>query len=113
MAAQYWPIKSSSGQVRVVSFDNRLVVGAATLFPVGEEMAIYRLLQQASWDQADIDRMTAAYEAALRVLRLSDRTDPLTEMIAKKIIEVTRSGEQDPANICARTLKELGAASPE
>ena len=58
-------------------------------------MAIYRLLQEATWDQADIDRMTAAYEAALKALRLADRTDPLTELIARKIIEVTlRSGYQ-------------------
>ena len=52
--------------------------------PVGEQMAIYRLLQKATWDQADIDRMTAAYEAALKALRLADRTDPLTEMICQK-----------------------------
>ena len=58
-------------------------------------MAIYRLLQEATWDQADINRMTAAYEAALKALRLADRTDPLTELIARKIIEVTlRSGYQ-------------------
>ena len=65
-------------------------------------MAIYRLLQAASFDQSDIDRMTAAYEAALKILRLADRTDPLTELIAKKIIEVARTGEHDPARICAR-----------
>ena len=76
-------------------------------------MAIYRLLQEATWDQADIDRMTAAYEAALKVLRLADRTDPLTELIAKKIIEVTRNGEQDPAGICARAIKELGVPLSE
>ena len=46
-------------------------------------MAIYRLLREAAWDQADIDRMTAAYEVALTKLRLVDRTDPLTELIAK------------------------------
>jgi hypothetical protein len=76
--------------------------------PVGEQMAIYRLLQEAAWDQADIDRMTVAYEAALKFLHLADRTDPLTELIAKKIIEVTRDGDQDPARICARAIKELG-----
>jgi hypothetical protein len=56
-------------------------------------VAIYRLLQEAAFDQADIDRMTAAYEAALKALRLVDRTDPLTELIAQKIIEVFRNGE--------------------
>jgi hypothetical protein len=71
-------------------------------------MAIYRLLQEAAFSPEDIGRMTAAYEAALRLLRLTDRTDPVTEIVAKKIIEVTRSGEHDPPRICARALKELG-----
>ena len=71
-------------------------------------MAIYRLLQEGAWDQADIERLTAAYEAALTKLRLVDRTDPLTELIAKKIIEVTRNGEHDPARICVRAIQELG-----
>jgi hypothetical protein len=76
-------------------------------------MAIYRLLEEAAFDQADIERMAAAYEAALKLLRLVDRTDPLTEMIAQKIIEVRRSGETDPPRICARALKELGVALPD
>lgn len=56
--------------------------------------------------------MSAAYEAALTKLRLVDRTDPLTELIAKKNIEVTRNGEQGPERICARAIEELGAAPP-
>ena len=76
-------------------------------------MAIYRLLREASFDQPDIDRMTAAYETALKTLRLADRTDPLTELIAKKIIDVARHGERDPAHICARAIRELGVPLPE
>jgi len=71
-------------------------------------MAIYRLVREAAFDQADIDRMAAAYEAALTELRLVDRDDPITELIAKKIIEVARDGERDPPQICARALHELG-----
>jgi len=57
--------------------------------------------------------MTAAYEAALQLLKLVDRTDPLTEMVAKKIIEIFRNGERDPPHLCARALKELGVPLPE
>ena len=71
-------------------------------------MAIYRLLREAAFSPDDISRMTAAYEAALRLLRLTDRTDPVTEIVAKKIIEVARNGERDPPRICARAIKELG-----
>jgi hypothetical protein len=76
-------------------------------------MAIYRLLREAAFDQADINQMATAYEAALKVLRLVDRDDPITELIAKKIIEITRDGEHDPPRICARALKELGVPVPE
>ena len=49
-----------------------------------------------------------AYEGALRVLGLADRTDPITEIIAKKIIEVAQTGERDPLRIQARAIAELG-----
>jgi hypothetical protein len=71
-------------------------------------MALHGLLKEAAFSPEDVSRMTAAYEAALRLLRLTDRTDPVTEIVAKKIIEVTRNGERDPPHICARALKELG-----
>jgi hypothetical protein len=40
--------------------------------------------------------------------RLDDRADPITEIIATKVIEVFQSGERDPTEICNRTIKELG-----
>ncbi len=52
--------------------------------------------------------MTRAYEAALSLVRVKDQTDAIKELIAKKIIEVTRTGERDPPRICARALTELG-----
>jgi hypothetical protein len=51
---------------------------------------------------------TKAYEATLGVLDLSDRTDAVTEMIAKKIIEIVKTGERDVAAIGARAIAELG-----
>ena len=47
-------------------------------------MAIYRLLQDSAFGPREIDRMAAAYEDALRVLRFANRTDPITEIVAKK-----------------------------
>jgi hypothetical protein len=71
-------------------------------------MPIQRLLKEAVFDPAEVAALTAAYDAALEMLRPKDRTDPLKELIAKKIIEVARHGERDPVTICARTLVELG-----
>ena len=72
-------------------------------------MAIYRHLAEASFGEADVERLDAAYECALNKLRLVDRKDPVTEFVAAKIIEIYRSGEHDPSAVCARALKELGA----
>ena len=76
-------------------------------------MPIYRLLQEAAFDADATRTMAAAYEAALELLRLKDRSDPLTELIAHKIIEVYRAGEHQAPRLCARALQELGVPIPD
>jgi hypothetical protein len=71
-------------------------------------MAIYRLLKFSAFDPEEIRCMTAAYEDALRVLQLANRQDPITELVAKKIIEVAQLGERDPKRLCDNALTELG-----
>jgi hypothetical protein len=51
-------------------------------------VAIYHLLQNSAFGPDEIGCMTTAYEDALRILGLANRTDPITEIVAKKIIEV-------------------------
>ena len=71
-------------------------------------MAIYRLIANGSFGPDEIDAMTAAYEGALLDLRLTDRDDPVTELIANAIISVTGTGERDPVRIKERALNALG-----
>lgn len=71
-------------------------------------MAIYRLLQNTVFEPADIERLVAAYELTLRALRLKDRDDPITRLVAEKIIAIGRLGIEDPAEISKLALKELG-----
>jgi hypothetical protein len=71
-------------------------------------MAIYRILQGAAFDPETIQLMTTAYEDTLRGLGLVDRSDPITEIVAKKIIEVTQSGARDADQIRHRALIALG-----
>lgn len=52
--------------------------------------------------------MTTAYEIALVTLRLKNRADPLTALIARKIIEVVQRGHKDVEFICATALDDLG-----
>jgi hypothetical protein len=71
-------------------------------------MAIYRLLQNTVFEPKDIERLVAAYELTLRALRLKDRDDPITQLVAEKIITIGRLKIEDPVEISELALKELG-----
>ena len=71
-------------------------------------MAIYRLIASGHFGPDEIEAMTKAYEAALLELRIIDRKDPLTEIIAKSIVNVTATGARDPEVISKRALNALG-----
>ena len=68
-------------------------------------MAIYRLLRNTPLTESG--HLIAAYEMTLRALDLVDRNDPLTTMIAEKIIEIGATGLKDPAEISKRAVKLL------
>ena len=50
-------------------------------------------------ESAEIKRLNSAYAKALRMLDLVDRSDPVTEIVAKKVLEVGTSGVTDPQEI--------------
>jgi hypothetical protein len=70
-------------------------------------MAIYRQLREASFKPAEISTMTAAYETILLKLHLKRGDDPITELIALKVIEQFDPGEADAKALCARVLEVL------
>jgi hypothetical protein len=76
-------------------------------------MAIYRLLQNSAFAPEDITPLVAAYEDCLRVLKLSERSDPITEIIAKKIIELAQTGIRDSVRLSRLTLQEIRMSGPE
>ena len=69
-------------------------------------MPINRLLAGSKLRPEEIERLSAAYTYALRSLSVVDRNDPLTEMLARKIIEVGAT-ENDPAKISEIAIKRL------
>jgi hypothetical protein len=71
-------------------------------------MPITRLLNGSAFSPADITILSTAFEDALRTLRLADRVDPATEIVAKKIIELAQQGERDPARLREGAIKSLG-----
>ena len=73
-------------------------------------MAIYRLLENSALrlGPKEVRCIIEAYEQALHTLCVKDRDDPLTEMVATKIIKIAQTGVHDPAQLSALTIKELG-----
>jgi hypothetical protein len=59
------------------------------------------------FDQSAIHAMAAAFDACCRSLRLEERTDPISENVARKVIEVADTGERDPQRICGLVLLAL------
>ena len=72
-------------------------------------MAIYRLLQHSAFTPEDIAPIGAAYEDCLRVLKLTNRADPFTEIIAKAVFEIAQTGVRDPMHLREFALKQIGA----
>ena len=76
-------------------------------------MAIHRLIANGSFGPDEIQAITEAYDAALIELCQPNNDDPITELIAKSIVNVTAAGERDPALIKERALNALGVRKPD
>jgi hypothetical protein len=73
---------------------------------MGAMMPLSRLLKDSELTTPDIERLNKAYTFALRSLSLVDRNDPLTEIIARKIVEIG-ANVHDPAEIAEMAIKGL------
>jgi hypothetical protein len=65
-------------------------------------VAIYKWIANGSFGPDEIEVMKAAYEAALVDVGVTNPDDPITELIAKSIVNVTASGERDPKQVMER-----------
>jgi hypothetical protein len=76
-------------------------------------MAIYRLLENSALGLGpkEVNCIIEAYEQALHTLCVKDRDDPLTEMIATKIIKIAQTGVHDAGQLSALAIKELSKAA--
>jgi hypothetical protein len=72
-------------------------------------MPIKGALQGYAFGPEEIAVIASAFEDTLRELNLVDRSDPLTEIVAKKMIEIAEQGERDPLGLKDRTLQALQA----
>jgi hypothetical protein len=60
-----------------------------------------------SFDPLVTAAMCAAYRAVITDLRLSDREDAGTLMVAKRVVEIAARGERDPHRLARATLELL------
>ena len=74
-------------------------------------MAIHRLLQNVPLGPDEIGRLVTAYEQTLCALGLKDRSDPLTRLVARKIIDIAQTGVRDSHQLASIAIRELGPVS--
>jgi hypothetical protein len=70
-------------------------------------MPLTPYLSEGVFDPPAIKAMTAAYEAACSSLGLVDKNDPITEIVARKVIEIASTGDLDPQRLCDLVLLSL------
>jgi hypothetical protein len=62
-------------------------------------MPIRQMLDNAAFDPEETALLRSVFEDTLRALNLSDRADPITTLVAKKIIELASHGERDATRL--------------
>jgi hypothetical protein len=70
------------------------------------------LEQDAVFEPADLRAMTVAFEAVLIRLDLKDRTDPLVQLVARKVIRLAQQGERNPAKLYEAASREITMTMP-
>jgi hypothetical protein len=74
-------------------------------------MPIRSHLNGQRFDPETIRLMGLANEITLISLHLVDRGDIANDVIARKIIELAKTGERDPERLCESVLKQWGHAA--
>jgi len=70
-------------------------------------MPITQFLDSPKFDPETKRVMGVAFEMARAALQLGDRSNLINERIAKRIIELAKTGELNPALLCESVLKEF------
>ena len=67
-----------------------------------------RFFQDGAFDPDLTSAMGEAFERACKSLRDMGQPDIVKEIITKRIVEVAKTGERDPVQLCERALAALG-----
>jgi hypothetical protein len=72
-------------------------------------MPIQHAVNNTAFDPEAVKALTAVYDDVWAALGLVGRTDPLTQRVAKKIMDYATRGERDPIQLRQIVLGELRA----
>jgi hypothetical protein len=75
-------------------------------------MPIYRIIRPGVFAPELVAMMGEVFEDVLKTLGLVDREDPVTQLIAHRIIELVQSGERDPVRLKQLTLEAVKGNGP-
>jgi len=67
-------------------------------------MPIYRLLERQAFRPETSALLGDIFEEVLKEFGLISRQDPITELIAEKLIELANAGERDPVRLKQLTI---------
>ena len=67
-------------------------------------MAIHQYLKNISLNADEAQCLIEAFGITLKSLRLTNRDDPITEMVARKVFEVSKTGVRDPIQLSKLVL---------
>jgi hypothetical protein len=70
-------------------------------------LLIRNLVRDVVFDPEAIEPMVAAFKAACQSLQLVDRDDLLTQIVARKVVEIAATGERDPERLRDIVLADL------
>jgi hypothetical protein len=75
----------------------------------GCAVPIHRLVNTGTFEPEQLAVLGGVFEDVLQALGLVDRHDPLTELVARKVMELAQTGERDPVRLKQLTLEAFEA----
>ena len=73
-------------------------------------MPIYGLLQESPFGPDAVQQLASVFDEVCRELDLADRTDPLRDAVARKVIEIAQTGVLDPDSLRSEVLRAIRGA---
>ncbi|MGY4195804.1 hypothetical protein ACVMIH_004341 [Bradyrhizobium sp. USDA 4503] len=74
----------------------------------GSTMPINRLLKTGEYTPEQIELFNRAFSLALHSMGLVDRNDPLCEIVARKVIEIGKTGALDAKGVAEAAVASIG-----